>query len=133
MGAKANTSVEKKRGPKPPFDLGAFLTKGDGGSTTAQYVTNDAIFVQGDTADAIFYVQNGKVKITVVSNQGKEAVVAILKNGDFFGEGCLAGQRIRMSSAVAMSDCSVMKVEKALVLRLLQDEPSFNDLFMTHL
>src|SRR5690242_14543165 len=123
----------QKSTSKPSFDLKVFLAKANGGRTYAEFLPNERIFVQGDAADAIFYIKEGKVKLTVVSKQGKEAVVAILKSGDFFGEGCLAGQPIRMSSAVAMSDCSVMKVEKALVLRLLRDEPSFNELFMTHL
>ena len=88
---------------------------------------------KSDPADAIFYVKEGKVKLTVVSHQGKEAVVAILKEGDFFGEGCLAGQPLRMSTAVALSDCSIMKLEKAAVIRLLHDEATFAEVFMTHL
>jgi len=81
----------------------------------------------------IFYIQKGKVKLTVLSKQGKEAVVAILGVGDFFGEGCLAGQPFRPSTATAMSECSVMKIEKAVVLGLLHKEPSFSDLFVAHL
>jgi CRP-like cAMP-binding protein len=122
-----------KRTPKPPFDLRLFLAKANGGRTNAEYRTNQSIFVQGDPADAIFYIKEGRVKLTVVSKQGKEAVVAILKDGDFFGEGCLAGQQLRMATAVAISECSVMKLEKAAVVRLLHEEPSFAELFMAHL
>jgi CRP/FNR family cyclic AMP-dependent transcriptional regulator len=118
---------------KPPFDLKVFLTKANGGKTSAEYRTNDLIFVQGDTASAIFYIKEGKVKLTVVSPQGKEAVVAILRDGDFFGEGCLAGQKVCMTTAVAISECSVMKLEKAVVLSLLHEEPSFSELFLAHL
>jgi CRP/FNR family cyclic AMP-dependent transcriptional regulator len=118
---------------KSPFNLKLFLAKANGGRTNAKYRTNQSIFTQGDPADAIFYIKKGNVKLTVVSKQGKEAVVAILKVGDFFGEGCLAGQQVRMATAVAISECSVMKMEKAAVVRLLHDEPSFSDLFMAHL
>jgi CRP/FNR family cyclic AMP-dependent transcriptional regulator len=119
--------------PKPPFDLKVFLTKGKVGKTIAEYRPNDHISVQGQTANAIFYIQEGKVKLTVVSQQGKEAVVAILGPGDFFGEGCLAGQRVRMASAVAISECSVMKLEKAVVVKLLHEEPTFSEMFLSHL
>ena len=119
--------------PKPPFDLKAFLRKANGGRKNAEYRIDDSIFAQGDPADAIFYIKKGNVKLTVVSKQGKEAVVAILKGGDFFGEGCLAGQQLRMSTAVAISDCSVMELKKAAVVRLLQEEPMFSDLFIAHL
>ncbi|MGB7761372.1 MAG: Crp/Fnr family transcriptional regulator [Bryobacteraceae bacterium] len=122
-----------KRKPKPPFDLQTFLTKANGGRTLADYLANDHIFAQGDPADAVFYITKGEVKLSVLSKQGKEAVVAILKDGDFCGEGCLAGQLVRMASAIAMSKCSVMKVEKAAVLQLLHGEPEFAELFMAHL
>jgi CRP/FNR family cyclic AMP-dependent transcriptional regulator len=118
---------------KPPFDLKVFLTKANGAKTAAEYRPNDHISVQGQTANAIFYIQEGKVKLTVVSQQGKEAVVAILGPGDFFGEGCLAGQRVRMASAVAISECLVVKLEKAVVVKLLQEEPEFSELFLAHL
>jgi CRP-like cAMP-binding protein len=125
--------MKAKKTTKIPFDLKVFLSNANGGRTNAEYRANDRIFAQGETADAIFYLQKGEVKLTVLSKQGKEAVVAILRAGDFFGEGCLAGQPVRMASAVAMSECSVMKVEKAIVLRLLHEEPSFSELFMAHL
>lgn len=125
--------MKAKRNAKSPFDLKVFLTKAKGGRRTAEYHTNDRIFVQGETASAIFYIQNGKVKLTVVSKQGKEAIVAILKDGDFFGEGCLAGQQVRMATAVAVTDCFVMKVEKAVVIRLLHEEQTFSEAFVAHL
>jgi CRP/FNR family cyclic AMP-dependent transcriptional regulator len=96
-------------------------------------VPTPIFFAQGDTAKAIFYIKKGRVKLTVVSKQGKEAVVAILKDADFFGEGCLAGQQVRMATATALSECSVMKLEKAVVIRLLHEEPLFSDLFLAHL
>jgi CRP-like cAMP-binding protein len=121
-----------RRTPKAPFDLKVFLRKANGGRTNAEYHTAERIFLQGAPADAIFYIKNGNVKLTVVSKQGKEAVVAILKDGDFFGEGCLAGQQLRMATAVAISECSVMKLQKAAVVRLLHEEPSFAELFLAH-
>ena len=123
----------RKTTQKPPFDLTVFLTKANGGRTNAEYLTNESIFVQGDPAEAIFYIKAGKVKLSVVSKQGREAVVAILKDVDFFGEGCLAGQQLRMATAAAITECSVMKLEKAAVIRLLREEPSFAELFMSHL
>jgi len=125
--------MEPKVMPKPPFDLKGFLNKVNGGRTNAEYRTHESIFVQGDPADAIFYIRRGNVKLSVVSKQGKEAVVAILKSGDFFGEGCLAGQQLRMATVTAISECSVTKLDKAAVVRLLHDEPSFAELFMAHL
>ena len=117
----------------PAFDPKVFLAKTNGGRTTTDYDENGVIFAQGDPADAVFYIQKGRVKLTVVSQQGKEAVVAILKEGDFFGEGCLAGQPLRMASAVALSECSIMKLGKAAVVGLLHQEPSFSELFVAHL
>ena len=125
-----------KTTPKSLFHLKDLLTKANGGKsgkTSAEYRADTDIFVQGDTANAIFYIKSGKVKLTVVSKQGKEAVVGILNEGDFFGEGCLAGQQVRMATAVALSDCSIMKFEKAAVVKLLHDEPTFSELFVAHL
>ena len=120
-----------KRAPKPPFDIKVFLAKANGGKTIVEYRTSESIFVQGDTANAIFYIKKGKVKLTVLSDEGKEAVVAILKEADFFGEGCLAGQQVRMATAVAISECSLMKLEKATVIRLLHEEPSFSETILS--
>jgi len=110
-----------------------FLTQANGGRTVAEYSPGDVVFAQGDPANAVFYITKGEIKLSVLSKQGKEAVVAILKDGDFCGEGCLAGQPLRMASAVALSACTVTKVEKAAVVRLLQEEPAFAELFMAHL
>jgi len=118
---------------QPPFDLKVFLANARCGRTGAEYRTNSRIFVQGDTADAVFYINEGKVKLTVLSKQGKEAVIAILGAGDFFGEGCLAGQPVRMGTAVSMSLCSITKLEKAEVIRALHEEPSFSEVFVAHL
>jgi len=94
---------------------------------------NGVIFSQGDPANALFYIQKGKVKLTVLSRQEKEAVVAILGVGDFFGEGCLAGQPLRMATAVSMAACSVMRLAKADVIRVLHEQPSFSEVFVAHL
>jgi CRP-like cAMP-binding protein len=122
-----------KRKEKQGFDPKGFLARADKGRTLSDYLKNYKVFLQGDQADAIFYIQKGKIKLTVVSKQGKEAVVAILGSGDFFGEGCLAGQSQRMASATTMSDCSIMRLEKAGVIRLLHDQPAFSELFLHHL
>ena len=115
------------------FDLKAFLAGPGKGRTLGDHAKNHKIFLQGDPADAIFYVQKGKIKLTVVSQQGKEAVVAILGAGDFFGEGCLAGQSLRMASATTMSDCSILRLEKAGVVHMLHEQPAFSELLLHHL
>jgi len=122
-----------KRKAEFAFDPKAFLAKVGKGRALAEYQKNQRIFSQGDPADAIFHIQTGKVKLTVVSKQGKEAVVAILGTDDFFGEGCLAGQPLRMASASAMSVCSIMRLEKPAVIRLLHNEPAFSELFVHYL
>ncbi len=118
---------------KLPFDPHIFLTKVGDGRTIADYRKNQKVFSQGDPADAIFYIQNGKVKLTVISKQGKEAVVGILGTADFFGEGCLAGQPLRMATATAISACVIVRLEKRSTLRVLHDEPTFSELFLAHL
>jgi len=120
---------------RPTFDPKIFLglSKVSEGRTTADYDKNQMVFAQGDPANAIFYLQKGRVKLTVVSHQGKEAVVAILGAGDFFGEGCLTRQSLRISTATAMDDCSIMRLEKALMIRLLHQEPAFSAVFVAHL
>ena len=118
---------------KLPFDPKTFLAKAGGGKTIANYHKKQTVFSQGDIADTLFYIQEGKVKLTVVSKQGKEGVVAILGAGDFFGEGCLAGQPLRMASASAMEKCSIMRLEKSGVIRVLHNEPAFSELFLHYL
>ena len=115
------------------FDPKAFLASVGAGRSTMKMRAGQAIFAQGDPADALFYVQKGRVKVTTVSSQGKEAVVAILGLGDFFGEGCLAGQPLRISTVVAVADALIARLDKAAVIRLLHEEPAFSELFMAHL
>jgi CRP/FNR family cyclic AMP-dependent transcriptional regulator len=125
-------SPQAKPKHRARFDPKSFLAKVGTGRTIASYGKNQAVFSQGDPADAIFYVQNGKVKITVVSSQGKEAVVGIFGPGDFFGEGCLAGQQLRMASATALTECSLARLEKRAATRVIHDEPEFSELFLAY-
>ena len=118
---------------KKPFDPRVFLTTVDGGRTITKYRPNQVVFAQGDPADSLFFIDDGKVKITVVSDQGKEAVLAILANGDFFGEGCLTGQPRRLARAAAMSDSVIMRIDTATIIRVLHEEPKFSELFMSYL
>jgi CRP-like cAMP-binding protein len=121
-------------GPKqaPDFDIKLFLeTTSD--KRVLRCRKNKALFSQGDPADATFYIQKGRVKLTVTSRTGKEAVVAILGAGDFLGEGCLAGQPLRMSTASTMAECSILRLEKAGIVRLLHDQPAFAELFLKYL
>ncbi len=131
MGVKKVSHM--KRALRAAFDPQVFLAKVGKGRTLAHYKKKETIFSQGDPADAIFYIQTGKVKLTVVSKQGKEAVVAMVGVDDFFGEGCLGGQSLRMSSAAAMSECSIMRLEKSCVVGVLHDEPAFSELFLHYL
>jgi CRP/FNR family transcriptional regulator, cyclic AMP receptor protein len=116
-----------------PFDAEAFLSKAGPGTTESAYEEDKAIFSQGEAADSIFYINKGKVRLTVLSGQGKEAVVAILGPGDFLGEGCLAGQTRRMATAVAMTECLTTRLDKAAMIRVLHDAPEFSEKFMSHL
>jgi CRP-like cAMP-binding protein len=120
-------------GSKTPFDPKIFLAKAGIGRHIMAFTKGQVVFSQGEPADAVFYVQKGKFKITVVSQQGKVAVIAILEAGDFFGEGCLAGQLKRMSTATAMTDCAALRMEKSEMIRVLHDEPVFSELFVRYL
>jgi CRP-like cAMP-binding protein len=115
------------------FDAKTFLTKAGTGRSISSYRKNQVIFAQGAPADAVFYLERGQVKLTVVSKGGKAAIVAILGRGDFFGEGCLAGQPVRMATASAMSDAAVVRVERQAMLRLLHERSVFSERFMAHL
>lgn len=115
------------------FDPKAFLASVGSGRAIRETREGQVIFSQGDAADALFYIQSGKVKITTLSSHGKEAVVALLGAGDFFGEGCLAGQPLRISTASVMSDASISRLEKAAVIRVIREEPAFSELFMLYL
>jgi CRP/FNR family cyclic AMP-dependent transcriptional regulator len=118
---------------KSKFDPKVFLASVDGGRTVSNYRKNAVIFSQGDPADAVFYIQKGKVRIAVTSEQGKEAVVAILGAGAFFGEGCLIGQPLRLANASALIESAVMRLKKAEMTRILHAEPTFAELFIAHL
>jgi CRP/FNR family transcriptional regulator, cyclic AMP receptor protein len=122
-----------KRKPKPPFDPKAFLAKANGGRTISQYRKNQILFSQGDLADSVFYIHDGKVKVTVISEQGKEAVVAVLGSDEFCGEGCLTGQQRRVATATAMTECKIMRLDKDTIIQVLHDEPAFSEMFVSHL
>jgi CRP/FNR family transcriptional regulator, cyclic AMP receptor protein len=115
------------------FDTKAFLSTINGGRKIEAFPKNQTIFSQGDSADAVFYIKEGKVKLTVVSKSGKEATIGILNKGDFFGEGCLTGQPLRLCSAAAMTDCSVMKIDKKSMVDVLHREPAFSKMFVAYL
>ena len=115
------------------FDPKAFLTRIEDGKTTRAYRSNQLVFSQGDAADAVFYVQSGKVKLTVVSTRGKEAVIGVLEQGSFFGEGCLAAQPLRMSTASAIQPASIVRVARSTMVRVLHREPEFAELFIAYL
>lgn len=134
-------NVRRIRGPKPlteplakpHFDTKILLTQVGDGRTIIDYTSGQIIFAQGDPADAIFYILKGKVKLTVVSKPGREAVLAILGTGDFFGESCLAAQPLRMKTATAIDDSTIIRVEKQAMIRTLRQKPEFSELFMMHL
>ena len=120
---------ERSRGT-PPLDALSILTSVGEGRSSMTCQATQAIFRQGDPADAVFYIDRGKVRLTVVSEQGKEGVIAMLRAGDFFGEGCLAGQPLHMASAVATAETEIIRVEKDAMVRMLHEQPSFSEMFM---
>jgi CRP/FNR family transcriptional regulator, cyclic AMP receptor protein len=122
-----NADIKLRLDPK------VFFLRVRSGITKAAYRTDQFLFSQGDVADSVFYLQEGKAKVTVVSALGKEAVVAIIGAGDFCGEGCLAGQLVRMASVAAMQNCSVMRIDKNAMVRLINDEPDLSAMFVEHL
>ena len=129
-----NTDRDPRFGEsRGPFEPAAFLAKAGTGKRITSYRKGETVFAQADAADAIYYIQKGKVKLTVVSYNGKEAVVALLGPGDFFGEGCMAGQQLRMSTAAAMSDCSIVRLERTAAIRVLHEERAFSELFVKYL
>src|ERR1022692_37398 len=115
------------------FDSKTFLSTINGGRKIVAFAKKQTIFAQGDSADAVFYIQKGKVKLTVVSKVGKEATIGILSEGDFFGEGCLTGQPLRLCSANAMIDCTVMRIDKKSMVEVLHREHAFSDTFVAYL
>jgi len=122
-----------KRKAKLPFDPKAFLAKINGGRSVSNFRKDQIVYRQGDPADSVFYIRSGKVKTTVVSEQGKEAVVALPGSGDFFGEGCLTGQPQRLSTVAAMTECVIVRIAKADITRVIHEEPAFAELFISHL
>src|SRR5271165_1789921 len=125
----AGASAKKQR----QFDPKAFLTFVNGGRKIVAFRKKRTIFAQGDSSDAVFYIQEGKVKLSVLAKKGKEATIVILKEGDFFGEGCLTGQLLRMCSATAMTDCCVMRIEKKAMMEVLHEEHALSDMFVAYL
>ena len=117
----------------PSFDPKSFLAKVGEGRSIGSYSKDRIVFTQGDPADSVFYIQKGKVKVSVISEQGKEAVVALLGPDEFCGEGCLAGQPRRIGTATAMTECEIMRLERGAIVRILHDEPAFSEMFVSHL
>src|SRR6266436_7008279 len=132
VGANGPTRCCMESNPFP-FSSETLLAKANGGRTIATYRRNQTVFSQGEPADAVFYIQQGQVKLTVFSAQGKEAVVGMFGVGDFCGEGCLAGQPLRIATAKAIEESKIMRLEKAAMINLLHSEPEFSERFMSHL
>jgi CRP/FNR family transcriptional regulator, cyclic AMP receptor protein len=122
----------KNRERKLPFDAQSFLSKMNGG-TQSDYQEGEVVYRQGDPANSVFYIQTGKAKVIVLSELGKEAVVAVVGPGDFFGEGCLARQIRRLATVVALTNCTVMQIPKAEIIAVIRKEPAFAELFISHL
>jgi len=125
--------IMAKATEKQVFDITLFLNTAGKGRSVLQYPKNRKVFSQGDPADSVFYIQKGKVKVCVVSEQGKEAVVALHGNGDFFGEGCLNGHHLRLATVVTMTECVIMRIEKSAMVRALHNKPKFSEMFMSYL
>jgi CRP/FNR family cyclic AMP-dependent transcriptional regulator len=121
------------RKKNPAFNLNNFLAEAGDGRTIVSFDEDHVIFSQGDPANSLFYIQRGRVKLTVVSKAGKEAVIAVLDPGGFFGEGCLAGQQLRMATATALTECTVMRLEKATVVEVLHQEPIFSEMLLSYM
>ncbi len=116
-----------------PFDPKVFLSKVNGGQTKPKYKRGQIVYRQGDPADSVFYIQSGKVKKTLLSEQGREAVVAVFGTGDFFGERCLAGQARRFATVSAITECTITRIPKAKIIEVIYKEPAFAELFISHL
>src|SRR5579863_3351396 len=115
------------------FDTKTFLSTINGGRKIDAFPKKQTLFAQGDSSDAVFYIKEGKIRLTVVSQVGKEATIGILNQGDFFGEGCLTGQPLRLCSATAMTDCVVMRIDKKSMMEVLHREQAFSDMFLAFL
>ena len=116
-----------------PFNVKTFLSTVNGGRTISTYRTKQKVYSQGDAANSVFYIREGHVKVCVISALGKEAVVALPSKGDFFGEGCLTGQPLRLATVMAMTECVIMRLDKAAIMNVLRDEPKFAEAFMAFL
>ena len=130
---KGKAKLATANGKTPPIDWAAFLGGISRGKTVLEYGANRTIFSQGDPADSVWYLQQGKVKLALTSQQGKEAIVSVLTDNEFFGEGCLAGQPLRISTATAVTDCTLYRIEKPLMVRMLHEQQEISELFVTHL
>jgi CRP-like cAMP-binding protein len=128
----SKNNARSSRG-KTPFDPREFLSKVSGGRTISEYRAQEVVYRQGDPADAVFYIQSGKAKVTVLSEQGREAVVAVLGPGDFLGEGCLGGQLLRLATVTTLAESSITRIPKAEIVRTIHSEPAFAELFIAHL
>ena len=131
MGRKRVSFVRKRA--KAIFDPKKFLAKAGEGKAVFKFRKDQTVFSQGDVADAVFYIQQGKIKLTVISEQGKEAVVAILEPGQFFGEACLNGHPLRIGTTRAVDECVITRLEKATMIATIHNEPEFSELFMSYL
>jgi CRP/FNR family transcriptional regulator, cyclic AMP receptor protein len=130
---KLRTRKSFARKETKPFDPTVFLANVGLGRTLRRYRPKQAVFSQGDPADAVFYIRQGKVRLSVLSKQGKEATIALLGSGDFLGEGCIASdQPIRLTTAIAITECSILKIEKKRMLRTLHEEHGFSDMFVAY-
>jgi CRP-like cAMP-binding protein len=127
------TRGASKREARHPFDPRKFLAKVGDGKTISEIQKDEIVFAQGDPADAVFYIQKGRIKLTVISEQGKEAVVGVLGPSQFFGEGCLNGHSVRVTTAAAIIGCRITRIAKAAMIATMHDEPEFSELFMAYL
>ena len=118
---------------QPPFNPKTFLAHVGEGRSIGRHRKDEIVYSQGEPADAVFYIQKGKVKVTVVSEQGKEAVVAMLGTNEFFGEGCLAGQTLRIATVATMTESIIVRLEKAAIVRVIHEQPAFSEMFIAHL
>ena len=130
IGVEGYVMATKRR---RAFDTKSFLARVGNGQSISKYPKGQVVFSQGDAGDAVFYIQKGKAKLTVVSEQGKEAVIAILGSDEFFGEGCLAGQARRISTVTAMTDSVIARLEKSAIIQVIHQEPAFSEMFIAHL
>ena len=130
---RSRRSTDRKTARRALFDPTVFLETTAKGRVISTHAKKDVIFAQGDDADSVFYIRKGKVKVAIVSKQGKEAVIALLGPDEFVGEGCLIGQPKRLATASAMTECETMRVAKTEIQRVLDDEPAFSQMFVSHI